>query len=91
MARLLNVFDNEAIRNSAGSLTARYSLTVPEEGLLEKKMGITDLDSFARSLIPLALGLSEYGPIAKVLDNEAIQNSAGSLAALGIAAQSVPE
>ena len=81
------------ISDSAGALTALTTVAaaVPEEGLLEKKMGITDLDSFARSLIPLALGLSAYGPIAKVLDNEAIQNSAGSLVALGIAAQSVPE
>ena len=85
--------DATKISDSAGALTALTTVAaaVPEEGLLEKKMGITDLDSFARSLIPLALGLSVYGPIAKVLDNEAIQNSAGSLAALGIAAQSVPE
>ena len=91
--QVAKVLDNEAIQNSAGSLTALgiAAQSVPEEGLLEKKMSITDLDSFARSLIPLALDLSEYGPIAKVLDNEAIQNSAGSLAALGIAAQSVPE
>ena len=90
---IAKVLDNEAIQNSAGSLTALgiAAQSVPEEGLLEKKMGITDLDSFARSLIPLVLCLSEYGPIAKVLDNEAIQNSAGSLAALGTAAQSVPE
>ena len=85
--------DATKISDSAGALTALTTVAkaVPEEGLLEKKMGITDLDSFARSLIPLALGLSVYGPIAKVLDNEAIQNSAGSLTALGIAAQSVPE
>lgn len=64
---------------------------VPEEGLLDKKMGITDLDSFTRSLIPLALGLAAYGPIAKTLDNDAIRNSSGSLEALGTAARSVPE
>lgn len=85
--------DSTKITDSAGALTALTTVAkaVPEEGLLEKKMRITDLDSFARSLIPLALGLLVYGPIAKVLDNDAIQNSAGSLAALGIAAQSVPE
>lgn len=85
--------DSTKITESAGALTALTTVAkaVPEEGLLEKKMKITDLDSFARSLIPLAFGLSIYGPIAKILDNEAIQNSAGSLVALGIAAQSVPE
>ena len=85
--------DSTKITDSAGALTALTVVAnaVPEEGLLEKKMSITDLDSFARSLIPLALGLLVYGPIAKVLDNDAIQNSAGSLAALGIAAQSVPD
>lgn len=85
--------DSTKITDSAGALTALTTVAnaVPEEGLLEKKMRITDLDSFARSLIPLALGLLVYGPIAKVLDNDAIQNSAGSLAALGIAARSVPE
>lgn len=85
--------DSDKIKESAGALTALTTVAkaVPEEGLLEKKMGITDLDSFARSLIPLALGLCVYGPIAKVLDNEAIQNSAGSLEALGIAAKSVPD
>lgn len=85
--------DSTKITDSAGALTALTTVAnaVPEEGLLEKKMRITDLDSFARSLIPLALGLLVYGPIAKVLDNEAIQNSAGSLEALGIAAKSVPD
>lgn len=85
--------DSTKITESAGALTALTTVAkaVPEEGLLEKKMKITDLDSFARSLIPLAFGLSIYGPIAKILDNEAIQNSAGSLVALGIAARSVPE
>lgn len=85
--------DSTKITDSAGALTALTVVAnaVPEEGLLEKKMGITDLDSFARSLIPLALDLLVYGPIAKVLDNDAIRNSAGSLAALGIAARSVPE
>ena len=83
----------EPIIRSAFALKALgiAAKAVPEEGLLAKKMGITDLDSFARSLIPLALGLAAYGPIAKTLDNDAIRNSSGSLEALGIAAKAVPE
>lgn len=64
---------------------------VPEEDLKAKREQVTDLDAFARSLIPLSIGLAVYGPIAETLNNDAIRNSAGSLEALGTAAKSVPD
>ena len=90
---IAKVLDNEAIQNSAGSLTALgiAAKAVPEEGLLEKKMSITDLDSFARSLIPLATALKKYSETVTGVNNLSILLSAVSLRAIAVVANAVPE
>lgn len=81
------------ISDSAGALTALTTVAaaVPEEGLLEKKMGITDLDSFARSLIPLATALKMYSETVTGINNLSILLSAVSLRAIAVVANAVPE
>lgn len=85
--------DATKISDSAGALTALTTVAaaVPEEGLLEKKMSITDLDSFARSLIPLATALKMYSETVTGINNLSILLSAVSLRAIAVVANAVPE
>ena len=85
--------DPTKITDSAGALTALTTVAkaVPEEGLLEKKMSITDLDSFARSLIPLATALKMYSETVTGINNLSILLSAVSLRAIAVVANAVPE
>lgn len=85
--------DSTKITDSAGALTALTTVAkaVPEEGLLEKKMRITDLDSFARSLIPLGTALKTYAETVTGINNLSILLSAVSLRAIAVVANAVPE
>ena len=54
-------------------------------------MSITDLDSFARSLIPLATALKMYSETVTGINNLSILLSAVSLRAIAVVANAVPE